>query len=84
MNVEQKILRALESHPLSDAELIVHLGSEVSLQELDNALYQLREQKMWVTKHPVMGGCKTCACSITYSWRLTFSGRSELAKQKGT
>lgn len=80
MNLEQKILKALESHPLSDAELAEHLGAEVSTQEMNNALYQLREQKMWVQKHPVMGGCKTCACSISYLWRLTFSGRAELAK----
>jgi hypothetical protein len=41
----------------------------------------LRDQKSWIVKHPVIGGgCKTCACSITYSWRLSLSGRQELAK----
>jgi hypothetical protein len=84
MSLEQTILKALEVRALSYTELSERLGSEVSIQELNNALYQLREQKMWVQKHPVMDGCKTCACSISYCWRLTLSGRQELAKQKGT
>ncbi len=82
MSLEQKILQTLEHNPLSTDELLSKLG--VSAHELNQALYQLGDQKMWVKKHPVFGdGCKTCACSITYSWRLTFSGRQELANQQG-
>ena len=85
MNTEQNILQALELHPLSTSELVHRFGAEVSVQEINNALYQLQEQKMWIQKHPVIsGGCKSCACGVVYYWRLTFSGRSELAKQKGT
>lgn len=81
MDLNHRILQALEFRPLSDAELSNHLGSEVSSNELSNALYQLKEQKSWIVKHPVIGGgCKTCACSITYTWRLSLSGRQELAK----
>jgi hypothetical protein len=83
MKLEQKILQALEHRPLSTDELASHLGAEVSTHSLDEALYQLREQKYWIAKHPVIsGGCKTCACGITYSWRLTFSGRQQLANNK--
>lgn len=85
MSLEEKILRALELRPLSTDELANHLGSEVSLDQINAALYQLREQKGLVVKHPVIGGgCKTCACSVSYVWRLSLSGRQELAKQQGT
>ena len=85
MNLEQKILKALEHKALSTDELSLHLGSEVTLDQINHALYFLREQKSWVVKHPVVGGgCKTCACSISYVWRLSLSGRQELAKQQGT
>ncbi len=85
MSLEQKILKALEIRSLSTDELSNHLGPEVSIDQINNALYQLREQKSWVVKHPVMGGgCKTCACSVSYVWRLSLSGRQELAKQQGT
>lgn len=81
MDLNQRILQALELRPLSDSELANHLGPEVSSDDLNKALFQLREQKSWIVKHPVFGGgCKTCACSITYSWRLSLSGRQELAK----
>jgi len=81
MDLNHRILQALELRPLSDSELVNHLGSEVNAEDIGKALYVLREQKSWIVKHPVIGGgCKTCACSITYSWRLSLSGRQELAK----
>lgn len=83
MNLEQKILQALETKALSNDELLKQLGEDVTSNQLSNALYQLGDQKGWVQKHPVFGGgCKTCACSVSYLWRLTFSGRRELANHK--
>ncbi len=79
MELEKQILQALELRPLSNDELLNHLGPEVSTHSLNEALYQLREQRMWIAKHPVIdGGCKTCACGVTYKWRLTISGREQL------
>lgn len=79
MDLEHQILQALELRPLSDEELSNHLGPEVATHSLNTALYNLREQRMWIAKHPVIdGGCKTCACGISYKWRLTMSGRGEL------
>lgn len=78
MTLEQEILQELELRPLSTEEL-VHRFPNTPIGILNTALYNLREQKFWVEKHPVIeGGCKTCACSIRYSWRLTFAGREEL------
>jgi hypothetical protein len=82
MNLEQRILQALGPRALSTEELSSQLGSEVSSDDISKALFHLREQKSWVVKHPVFGdGCKTCACSVSYVWRLSLSGRQELAKQ---
>lgn len=81
MNLEQKILQALGQRPQSTEELANHLGSEVSPDDIGKALFHLREQKSWIIKHPVIGGgCKTCACSVSYVWRLSISGRQELAR----
>jgi hypothetical protein len=79
MNLNQRILKALELRPLSDSELANHLGPEVTTHSLNEALYQLKDQRFWIAKHPVIdGGCKTCACGVTYKWRLTLSGRNKL------
>ena len=81
MTLEQRILQALGQHSQSTDDLTKHLGSEVSPDDLGKALYHLREQKSWIVKHPVIGdGCKTCACSVSYVWRLSISGRQELAR----
>jgi hypothetical protein len=85
MNQEAQVLQALEARALSKEELWEQLNTKMNAAELSNAIYQLSEQKYLIQKHPIIGGgCKTCACSISYVWRLTFSGRAELAKQKGT
>lgn len=79
MTLEHKILEALELRPLSTAELVNRLQGH-SIDEVNAALYQLREQKYMIEKHPVIGGgCRTCACSVTYAWRLTIKGRKELS-----
>lgn len=83
MNLEQKILQILEVKALSKEELLQRLGSDVSENQLAHALYLLGDQKGLVQKHPVIGGgCTTCACNISYLWRLTFSGRKELSNNK--
>lgn len=79
MNLEEKILEALENRPLSTKELVNSLEG-IPIDEINAALYQLREQKYMIQKHPVIGGgCTTCACSVTYTWRLTIKGRQELS-----
>lgn len=79
MTLEQEILEALELRSLSTAELVNRFPN-MPIGIINNALYQLREQQHLVEKHPVIGGgCKTCACSVTYTWRLTIKGRQELA-----
>lgn len=83
--LQQKILQALEHRALATDELLNHLDPKPSDQDLQFALYELREQKKWIDKHPIIGGgCKDCACQITYKWRLTFAGRRELANHVQT
>jgi hypothetical protein len=78
LSIESQILIALENRPLSDDELVKYM-SDILVHDIQLALYRLREQKMWIEKHPVIsGGCTTCACGVNYKWRLTFSGRKEL------
>lgn len=76
-----KILQALFQQPLSDEELVKQTGLDE--QKLFEELYQLRTQKMLIDKHQVIsGGCTNCACSVSYKWRLTFSGRQEVSFAK--
>lgn len=78
MSLEKKVLQALEYRPLSQDELMNSLENP-DVQDLQSALYQLREQKMWIEKHPIVGGgCKDCACQVTFKWRLTLAGRQQL------
>lgn len=86
MDLQEQILQALQQAPLSADELYRKVDPETSVQAFQEALYQLREQRMWVEKHPVIdGGCKACGCSIHYMWRLTIGGRQHLKeKQEST
>jgi hypothetical protein len=78
MNLELQILQALQAKPLSTRELSEALGSPIH-GDFNQALHVLRTQKYWIAKQPVFsGGCKTCACGVTYAWRLTISGRAQL------
>lgn len=78
MNLERQILEALEYRPLSLEELL-HVLPEAASQDIQKSLYELSEQKMWVVKLPAIGGgCKTCACEVTFKWRLTIGGRQQL------
>jgi hypothetical protein len=78
LSIESQILIVLESRPLSGEEIVKYMP-DVLAQDIQLALYRLRDQKMWIEKHPVIsGGCTSCACGVTYKWRLTFSGRKEL------
>lgn len=81
-DLDCRIIQELELRPLSTEELSNHLGADVSTHSLNEALYRLREQKSWIAKHPVFGGCKTCACSVTYLWRLTLTGRQALNQNR--
>ena len=75
MNLELQILQALQAKSLSTRELSEALGSPIH-DDFNRALHVLKAEKSWITKHPVIGdGCKNCACSVTYVWRLTISGR---------
>ena len=87
MNLELQILKALEPKALSIRELSEALGSPNS-DDFNRALHVLRNEKSWIVKHPVIsGGCKGCACGVTYVWRLSISGRQharELADVQST
>lgn len=82
-NTEMKseILKALEIRALSQKELATSVGVEDDAHEFVKALYELNQESL-INKHPIIdGGCKTCACGITYKWRLTIKGRTELRGQ---
>jgi len=75
--MRQKILRALENKALNQQELADSVGVMDDAHEFVEALFHLNQESL-VTKHPIMDGCKTCACHVTYKWRLTFAGRKHL------
>ena len=83
--MKEKILQALEIRALSQKELATSVEVEDDAHELVKALYELNQDSL-IVKHPIIdGGCKTCACGVTYKWRLTFKGRKELedVRQRG-
>lgn len=76
--MRQKILEALENRALSQQELANSLGVMDDAHEFVESLYHLNQESL-IVKHPIIeGGCKTCACGVTYKWRLTFAGRMHL------
>lgn len=79
-----RILQALEHKPLPVEELGASLSDlSFTQNELDQVLFQLVNQKYWIQHHGVVGGgCKTCACSVSYVWRLSRAGREELNNQR--
>jgi len=80
--MRQKILEVLETRALNQQELAAAVGVMDDAHELVEALYHLNQESL-ITKHPIMeGGCKTCACGVTYKWRLTFAGRKHLQDLK--
>ena len=84
--MREKILEALEHRALSQQELANSVGVMDDAHELMQALYHLNEESL-IVKHPIMDGCKTCACHVTYKWRLTYKGRqllNETLKQNET
>lgn len=79
--MKEKILQALEHRALSQQELANALSIEDDAHELMKALYELTQEYL-IHKHPIIdGGCKTCACHVSYKWRLTISGRNKLRKR---
>jgi hypothetical protein len=84
MNLEDKIIRALEWKSLAQEELAASVGgTSLDVNELDRVLYILANQKYWIQHHGVIGsGCKSCACSVSYVWRLTRAGRDALNEQR--
>lgn len=77
METRNKILQALEFRPLNQQELATSIGVTEDAHEFVKALYHLNQESL-IVKHPIMDGCKTCACHVTYKWRLTISGRNHL------
>jgi hypothetical protein len=83
--LEQQILDALQMCPASADTLYLLVDPETTVDQFQEALYQLREQKFWVEKHGIVsGGCKTCACGFAYVYRLTISGRQHLREVQAT
>lgn len=81
MDLQQKILVALSFKPLSNEELAAAMGMLDDAKEFKHALYWLQEQEHLILKHPVIGGgCKMCACEVTFKWGLTMSGRQSLKR----
>ena len=78
MEMRNRIIAALEHKALHNEQLAEALGIMDDDSELVRNLYTLTQEYL-IQKHPIMeGGCKTCACNITYKWRLTLSGRQYL------
>lgn len=75
--MRDRVLAALEYRALSQEELANSVGVEDDAHELMQALYHLNAESL-IVKHPITDGCKTCACHITYKWRLTYAGRQYL------
>lgn len=78
MDLKTKILLAIRYKALFHADLL--LAVEVQESELSKALYELTQEYL-VNKHPVVTGCKNCACMQTFVWRLTLKGRQHLEEQ---
>jgi hypothetical protein len=82
MTIRDQVLQALEIRALSTQELATSIGMEDDAHEYVEALYHLNQESL-IVKHPIIdGGCKTCACGVTYKWRLTFAGRKHLQDNK--
>lgn len=80
METRDKILQALYVQALNQQELAAAIEVADDAHEFVKALYHLNQESL-IVKHPIFeGGCKTCACGITYKWRLTLSGRNHLNK----
>ena len=75
--MRNQIIKALEYKPLSNEELAVALGRQDDDNEYVRTLYLLTQEYL-IQKYPVTDGCKTCACHISYKWRLTLKGRQHL------
>lgn len=83
-NIRDQIVEALEHRALSQADLANSLQVQDDAHEFVKALYELNQESL-IVKHPIIdGGCKTCACGVTYKWRLTFAGREHLNKNLKT
>lgn len=82
-SLEDKIIRALEYKSLATEELGASIGGIISDNDYNKALWALSNQKYWIQHHGVVGGgCKNCACSVSYVWRLTQAGRQALDNQR--
>jgi Fe-S cluster assembly iron-binding protein IscA len=83
MEIRNKILQALEMRAQAQQELAASVEVTEDAHEFVKALYHLNQESL-IVKHPIIdGGCKTCACGITYKWRLTLSGRNYLKQTTG-
>jgi hypothetical protein len=76
-STEVRLLTALIPKPLSTEELVAALVP-TSEHEIKSTLYELETNFLIVKKPVVGGGCRDCACDISYAWRLTFKGRQAI------
>jgi hypothetical protein len=82
-DLELEILLALVDKPLNEQDLVSTL-TPTPEKDVKSALYQLT-QKYLITKQPVIGGgCRDCACQVSYSWRLTLKGREAITTGEAT
>lgn len=77
MEMREKILVSLEHKPLANEELAAALGRMDDDSDYVRELYLLTQESL-IQRSPVSEGCKTCACHVTYKWRLTREGRKHL------
>lgn len=77
MEMREKILVSLEHKPLSNEELAAALGRMDDDSDYVRELYLLTQESL-IEQKAVSEGCKTCACHVTYKWRLTRDGRKQL------
>jgi len=81
--LQRRVLVGLFDKPLSTPQLVSVL-SPTGEDQVKEALYQLTQQYLIAT-HPVIGGgCKDCACQVSFSWRLTRSGRQAIITGEAT
>ena len=82
-DLELQILLALIDKPLSEQDLVSAL-TPTPEKDIKSSLYQLT-QKYLITKQPIIsGGCRDCACQVSYAWRLTLKGRQSITTGEAT
>lgn len=76
---EIRILVALEARPLSMGDVVWQMAP-LPESEVKELLYQLNQKTLVIKTPAIDGGCRTCACQVKYTWRLTYRGRQALTQ----